>query len=112
MKIKFLATGKAPDTYTIESETINGIDLSIIEHGEKFIGNDETKEAGICNAERDENNELWITLQQEVGPGHWIESDWIETEDYDPTKIYVVKLDKQHAGKPWAKNGKGEKVYV
>lgn len=112
MKIRFKATGKAAETYSIENETVNGIDLSIIEHGGKFLGDEETKEAGIRYAERDADGILWVTLQQEVGPGHWTESDWIEAAEYDPAKIYVKKLDKPHAGKPWAKNGKGEKVYV
>lgn len=111
MKVKFLATGTAPDMYTISGEIVNGIDLSIIEHGGKFIGSDDTRAAGIRNAERDENNELWVTLKQEVGAGHWREGEWIEAGDYDPEVVYVVKLDKPHAGKAWVKNGKGEKIY-
>lgn len=113
MKIKFKAIGQtAPDGYAIDGETVNGIDFSMIEHGGKFTGKDETKAAGIRNAERDADGELWITLCQQVGSGHWRGSDWIDAGEYDPAKVYVKKLDKPHAGKAWAKNGKGEKVYV
>ena len=112
MRLKFLATGTAPDTYMISDETINSIDLSIIEHGGKFLGSDETRAAGIREAVRDENGELWATLCQQVGPGHWTESVWIDADDYDPEAVYVVKQDKPHSGKAWAKNGRGECVYV
>ena len=63
MHIKFKATSN-PTAYTIEGEKINGIDLSLLEHGDQFIGNDETKAAGIRHAERDSQGELWVTLQQ------------------------------------------------
>lgn len=111
MKLKFLATGNAPN-YIISGETINGIDLSIVEHGGEFIGSEETRQAGIRNAERDETGELWVTLCQQVGPGHWTEGEWLDAEDYDPNAIYVAKLDKPHAGKAWAKTGNGEVVYA
>ena len=112
MKIRFLATGNMPDSYIISKETINGIDLSIIEHGGKFVGNDETRAAGIRNAKRDESGVLWVTLCQEVGPGHWTESEWIDADDYVSEAVYVAKLDKPHSGAAYAKNGRGEKIYV
>lgn len=111
MKVKFLATGTAPTYYEISGETINGIDLSIIEHGGQFVGNDETKTAGIRNAQRDEHGELWVTLTQEVGPGHWTESAWFDADSYAPDTVYVVKLNKPHAGQAYAVTRKG-KVYV
>jgi len=112
MKIKFLATGTAPDTYTITGETVNGIDLSIVEHGGKFLGSDVTRAAGIRDAVRDEHGELWVTLCQQVGPGHWTESDWFDAKDYAPEAIYVIKLDKPYAGRAYAKNGKGAIIYA
>lgn len=111
MKIKFLATGNAP-SYEISGETINGLDLSIVEHGGKFVGSDETRAAGIRNAERDSDGELWVTLCQQVGPGHWTESEWLDAEDYDAEEVYVRKLNKPHAGRAWAKNGRGEVRYA
>lgn len=105
MKIKFLATGIGPDSYDIHDETINDIDLSIVEYGGKFIGNEQTSKAGIRKAERDEHGELWVTLCQKVGAGHWTGSDtWIDTIDYDPNRIYVLKKNKSHKGRvagPW-----------
>ena len=112
MRLKFLATGSAPEQCTITNETVNGIDLSVIEHGGEFVGNDATRAAGIRDAVRDDSGTLWVTLCQEVGPGHWTESGWIDAEDYDPEAVYVVKQDKPHSGKAWAKNGRGERVYV
>ena len=108
MKIRFLATGSSPNVYSIQDGTINNIDLSPLEHGGKFIGDDETQAAGIRDAERDESGELWVTLCQAVGPGHWVESDWIDASAYDPNAIYVVYLDKLHSGKPWAVTARGK----
>lgn len=107
MKIKFLATGRAP-IYSIQNEVINGIDLSPLEYGGEFVGNDETRAQGTRAAERDENGELWVTLCQAVGPGHWTESDWIDASTYDPDAVYVVYLDKLHSGKPWAVTARGK----
>jgi hypothetical protein len=96
MKIKFLATSKSPQNYTITGETINGLDLSVIEHGGKFVGNDDTAEAGIRDAYRDESGELFVTLKQgtiasKLGrPAHWRESDWMDAGDYKPDTCYVV----------------------
>lgn len=65
MKIKFLATNKNV-AYTIDAanEVINGLDLSVIEYVGKFTGDETTKNAGIRDAYRDENGELWVTLEQ------------------------------------------------
>lgn len=96
MKIKFIAHWRNVD-YNIENETINNIDLSEMPIGAKFIGNEETKEAEIFTAFRDENNELHVTLIQGViasnikgKPAHWREGGWINSEDYDPSKCYVT----------------------
>lgn len=63
MQLRFKATSST-FSYTISGETINGIDLSPLEHGGQFVGNDDTKAAGIRHAERDSSGELWVTLQQ------------------------------------------------
>jgi len=111
MNIKFLSTGKAPE-YIISGETVNGIDLSPLEYGGEFVADKDTRQAGLRYAERDEHGVLWVTLQQEVGPGHWTAGEWIDAANYDPTAVYVVKLDKPYAGKPWVKLGNGEFHYV
>ena len=107
MKIKYLATGSAP-IYSISGETINGVDLSPLEHGGEFVGNDDTRVQSIRDAERDASGELWVILCQAVGPGHWEESDWIDASAYDPNAIYVTYLDKKHSGKPWAVTARGK----
>lgn len=97
MKIKFLATGRAPKTYKINGETINGYDLSVVEYGGFFIWNEEIEKAGIRNVFRDEDGTLFVTLKQCVIsskiPGkkaHWRESEYMDISDYNSTKCYVV----------------------
>ena len=107
MMIKFLATGSAP-IYSITGESINGIDLSPLEHGGAFVGDDETKAAGIRGAERDASGELWVTLCQAVGPGHWMDGDWIDASAYDPDAIHVTYRDRPHSGLPWAMTARGK----
>ena len=97
MKIKFKATSNAPE-YEIQGETINGFDLSPLEHGGEFIGNEQTKEAGIRDAYRDEQGELHVTLKQSVIASQYPErrADWrggdteIDAEDYEQGKCYVT----------------------
>lgn len=98
MKIKFLATGQAPDSYSFSNETINGFDLSPLQTNYVFSGNEETFQAGIRDAYRDENGELHVTLMQRVlasqhpyAKAHWRESTTeINSSDYDPYVCYVV----------------------
>lgn len=109
MKIKFKPLGMGSKAYTIQNEKINNIDLSIIEYGGKFIQTEEMARVGIFEAERDENSELWVTLRQKVGPGHWRESaDWIDAENYDPDAIYVRQIDRPFAGTPWVMTRQGK----
>ncbi|NWO06878.1 MAG: hypothetical protein HLX50_14635 [Alteromonadaceae bacterium] len=95
MKVKFLAKDKAPD-YQISGETINELDLSIIEHGGQFVQNETTRENGIFAAERTESGELYVTLAQDCcasrwgKPAHWRESDYIDPETYDSGQCYIV----------------------
>jgi len=97
MKIKFKATSTAPE-YDIQGETINGIDLSPIEHGGEFVGNEQTNDAGIRDAYRDEQDELHVTLKQSVIASQYPNrrADWrggdaeIDSEDYEQGKCYVT----------------------
>ena len=96
MKIKFKATSNAPE-YDIKGEAINGFDLSPLEHGGEFVGNEKTKEAGIRDAYRDEQGELHATLKQSVIASQYPErrADWrggdaeIDADDYEQGKCYV-----------------------
>lgn len=106
MKIRFLATGQSPDYYTIAGEVISAhhggqsevYDLSGFPEGGVFQGADPVNGApAIRNVERT-NGELKVTLCQQVGAGHWQESGWMETADYDPDAINV----KQDTSKAWA----------
>lgn len=95
MKLKFLAKDKAPD-YQISGETINGLDLSIIQHGGQFIPNDTTRAAGIFAAERTESGELYVTLAQDCcasrwgKPAHWREGQYIDADTYKSDECYIV----------------------
>lgn len=96
MNVKFLATATSPQNYTITGETINDIDLSIIEHGGQFIGDETTQSAGIVHAERDAQGELWVKLSQAtqgymipVPSSDWTENDWMDAADYQPDTCYV-----------------------
>ena len=97
MKIKFKATSNAPE-YDIQGETINGLDLSPLEHGGEFVGNEQTKEAGIRDAYIDEQGEIHVTLEQSVIASQYPNrrSDWrglgieIDAEDFEQGKCYVT----------------------
>ena len=96
MRIKFKATSQAPE-YDIHGETINGIDLSNLDDGDKFITDEETREAGIRDAFR-QDGELFVTLKQVGGStrkeNNWEESDWIDVKDYNLNKCYIKALHK------------------
>lgn len=93
MKIKFLATGIAPNKYEFEGEKIffNGeiFDLSVFEEGDEFEGFDE----GIIPAIREVkriDGELYVTLCQEAPQGHWTGiNEYIDSTDYDPNALYI-----------------------
>lgn len=95
MKLRFRAVNTAP-SYTIINEIINGIDLSVIEEGGTFLGNSNTKQAGIYDAYR-EGGELYVTLKQATvasqhppHKAHWRAGGWIDAADYDASTCYVV----------------------
>lgn len=121
MKLKFKATGNAPTHYSVQGDIITAhhseqsedFDLSGLEAGDKFEGvePDTLDLPGnqiIRDAYRDESGELHVTLCQQVGPGHWSESDWIDTADYDPDSVQAIYSDRPHAGKAWALTREGK----
>lgn len=96
MKIKFLA-GCNNYSYKIVNETVNGIDLSVLQSGDVFIGNEKTKKTGIIYAERNNDNVLYVTLEQCViasqltrKKAHWREGGFIDAKSYDAEKCYVI----------------------
>ncbi len=93
MKIRFLATGIAPEDYRFDGEKIwfgdEWYDLSDIEEGDIFEGV-EGDVQGIRAVERI-NGELYVTLCQKAPPGHWTGKDmeYIDSKDYDPSNLYI-----------------------
>lgn len=97
MQLNFKAKGTAPESYTISGEIINGLDLSVIQHGGQFIGSETTRQAGIYGAYRDAQGELFVTLGQTAPPGHWRGNPdlWVDADDYDPEAAYIRRTDEQ-----------------
>ncbi|MEC8917100.1 MAG: hypothetical protein VX796_05710 [Pseudomonadota bacterium] len=111
MQIKVLATGIAADHYEINGDVITAFvgeesdnyDLSGLEEGDVVT---EVSPIGgirpIRSATR-ENGVLKVTLCQRVGAGHWSESGWMDSSDYDPDAVHVVfDVSKIFSGIPWA----------
>jgi len=96
MKIKFLATGIAPNGYKIDGEKITfnnqTYDLSIFREGDKFLGVEEEMQT-IRDIER-VDGELYVTLCQKAPTGHWRGIDeYIDSEDYDPNTLYIKEVE-------------------
>lgn len=96
MKIKFRASGFGIRDHQISGETVNGVDLSPLEYGGKFLGSEATEGAQIYDAFRDQTGVLHVTLKMPTlasrlpcYAAHWRDSDWIEAADYDPEVCYV-----------------------
>jgi len=117
MKIKLLATGQAPDYYTFSGSTAtahyegqsDSFDFSTLQEGDVFQGVDSSLPVpAIRNAEV-VGGELRVTLCQQVGPGHWLESGWIDSASYDPDAITVSQdTSKAFSGTAWAKTRAGK----
>ncbi len=93
MKIKFLATGIAPDKYEFNGEKITynneTYDLSEFEEGDEFLGVDDF---GIREIERIDG-ELYVTLCQRCQMGHWRGIDeYIDSKDYNPSSLYIKEV--------------------
>ena len=126
MKIKFLATGNAPTHYSFAGETVTAhvnvisedFDLSAISVGDKVTSvSVDTLDLNsghiLRDAYRDESGELYITLCQRVGPGHWSESDWMDVSDYNSDAIQVnFDSTKDFSGQPWAQTQLGKVIPV
>ena len=98
MKLNIKAWDKSPKLYKIEDEKINGFDLSPLESGGEFIGNEESQQAGILNAYRDAQGELHAVIKQATIASqykgrcaHWRGGDnEIDANDYEQGKCYVT----------------------
>ena len=105
MKLTFLATGQAPDSYEINGETITAhqeglsetIDLSPLGEGDKFEGLElealTLNPSQVLREATREGGELHVTLCQ-ASPmrGHWRESEIIDSEDYISGHRYIREL--------------------
>lgn len=118
-KLNMLATAKSPDYYEIAGEVItahyDGVsetyDLSVFEEGGKFLGTDPVNGVTAIRDVERVDGELKVTLCQQVGPGHWSESDWFDAAQYDPDAIHVrYDSSKPHSGTPWAKTRQGKET--
>lgn len=92
MKIKFLATGIAPQFYEFNGEkiTFNGetFDLSLFEEGDIFEGI-EGEIQGIREVKRIDG-ELYVTLCQKAPKGHWTGKDeYIDSNNYNTNTLYI-----------------------
>lgn len=105
MKLKFLATGIAPDKYTFQGETLTvyfeeeeeAINFAPLKIGDRLHGVEFEKLnidglIAIRDATRDEYGQLNLILCQEAGEGNWTESDWMSSDDYEPGKKYIVEV--------------------
>ena len=96
MKIKFLATGIAPEKYEFDGDKViaDGVvyDLSIVQKGDSFIGFENDELFAVRDVKRI-NGELYVTLCQKAPPGHWRDIDeWIDVEDYSPDELYIKEI--------------------
>ena len=93
MKIKFMATGIAPDRYEFDGEKITfdneTFDLSAFEEGDIFQGIEH--EMQVIRAVERIEGELYITLCQKSPVGHWTGDGigYIDATEYDPEKSYI-----------------------
>ena len=98
MKIKFLATGIAPDFYEFDGEKIiiDGIeyDLSVFKEDDIFEGL--KPENNYIRDIKRIDGELYVTLCQKALEGHWRGRDeWIDSRDYNPNKLYIRKISEE-----------------
>lgn len=100
MEIKIKAVGvPTPDWYEFEGDVItvhvgdvvDSYDFTNMPNG-AFLTDAEPVNGVTCirDAIREEDGTLKVTLVQRVGDGHWEESDWMDSSEYDPDGINVV----------------------
>jgi len=92
MKIKFLA-GAGPSEYAISGTFVNGLDVSPFIEGAQFVGDDQTRAAGIFDMFWREGD-LHVVLAQPtltIGlPWGARDTGWIDSATYDPQSRYVA----------------------
>tara|TARA_B100000929_G_scaffold205405_1_gene163575 strand:- start:4405 stop:4809 length:405 start_codon:yes stop_codon:yes gene_type:complete len=97
MQLKFLA-GLGPAEYTINGQVINGVDVSAFKAGAQFIGNEQTKEAGIYGVFW-RADELHVVLAQPTDttgvPWGARDTGWIDAATYTPEARYVAATNPQ-----------------
>tara|TARA_B100000929_G_C15441537_1_gene398161 strand:- start:81 stop:479 length:399 start_codon:yes stop_codon:yes gene_type:complete len=98
MKLNFLAKHSAPMSYIINGAVINGIDVSPFTEGAQFVGDDQTRAAGIFDMFW-RNGERHVVLGQPTLTGGvaWGARDigWIDAAEYDPQGRYVQATNPQ-----------------
>lgn len=116
MKIKMLATGQSPDYYSFSGDIITAhhegvteqYDLSAFPEGGVFQGADPVNGVPAIRGVERTGGVLHVTLCQQVGPGHWLESGEFDSAQYDPDAVHVVQdTSKAFAGNAWAKTRQG-----
>tara|TARA_R110001583_G_scaffold18501_3_gene73541 strand:- start:3782 stop:4177 length:396 start_codon:yes stop_codon:yes gene_type:complete len=92
MKLKFLA-GAGLASYNIQDGVIEGVNTESFVEGSKFLGNEETKAAGIFDMFwRDGVKHVVLAQPTKTTDIPWAarEGEWIDANDYDPLQRYVV----------------------
>lgn len=97
MKLKFLA-GVGPAEYAINGAVINGLDVSPFTEGAQFVGDDQTRAAGIFDMFFREG-ELHVVLAQPTDttgvPWGARDTGWIDAATYAPEARYVEATNSQ-----------------
>lgn len=101
MKLKIKAQDQSLSlaTHNIMGNVVNSFDLSEFPEGARFVGDDDTRAAGINDVAR-LGGVLHVTLgqcglpyecQPTGGSYDWHGTgEWIDAEDYDPNRCYIV----------------------
>ena len=105
MQVKFLATAYAPDYYEFKDETVivgiegkrEEIDLSELRYGDRYDGIEfDSIEMYypfvIRDIRRDESGILHLVLCQKATEGHWRESEWLGSNEYQKGKTYIKEI--------------------
>ena len=105
MKIQFIPISRKTPTYSFLGEKITvhhdnqseEIDISDFPESAVFKGVEPDKISLkgshiIRNIER-KDEELYVSVCKQHPPGgHWLESDWIDSDDYDPNEVYIKEV--------------------
>lgn len=105
MKIKFLAAGNAPDSYSFSGDVITAtyrgaaetFDFSSFDTGAVFDSIElevlPLIYTHVIPSVKRIDGELYVTLCQKAGAGHWVESDWLNAEEYNPQTKYILEVN-------------------